>query len=184
MLLESLTPEQRAAFLLHDVFDYRFDEIADIVGTSAANARQLASRARREVEAGRPRFETSAEQRDRLADGFFAAFGEGDVAGLEHLLAEDIELHGDGGGKVPALARAISGRVRVARTMTAWFKAGSKWGKLTLDRVTVNGEPGALLAIEGTVAAVMSLEIADGQIRAIRSIVNPDKLAHVLVARD
>ena len=99
VLLESLTPEQRAAFLLHDVFDYRFDEVAEIVGTSAANARQLASRARREVEARRPRFESSAERRDRLADGFFAAFGEGDVAGLERLLAEDIELHGDGGGE-------------------------------------------------------------------------------------
>ena len=184
VVLESLTPEQRAAFLLHDVFDYRFDEIAEIVGTSTANARQLASRARREVEERRPRFESSVEQRERLADGFFAAFGEGDVAGLEHLLAEDIELHGDGGGKVPALARAISGRVRVAKTMAAWFKAGAKFGKFTLDRVSVNGQPGALLVLEGTVAGVMSLEIADGQIQAIRSLVNPDKLAHVLVARE
>ncbi len=184
VVLESLTPEQRASFLLHDVFDYRFDEIATIVGTSPANARQLASRARREVEARRPRFETSAEQRERLADGFFAAFGEGDVAGLERVLAEDIELHGDGGGKVPALAQPISGRVRVARTMSAWMKAASKWGELSLDRVSVNGQPGALLAVEGTVAAVMSLEIADGQIRAVRSLVNPDKLAHVLVGRE
>ena len=182
VLLESLTPEQRAAFLLHDVFDYRFDEVAEIVGTSAGNARQLASRARREVEARRPRFESSAERRDRLADGFFAAFGEGDVAGLERLLAEDIELHGDGGGKVPALARPISGRVRVARTMSAWMKAAAKWGELTLDRVSVNGQPGALLILEGTVVAVMGLDIADGQIRAIRSLVNPEKLAHVLVA--
>jgi RNA polymerase sigma-70 factor (ECF subfamily) len=182
VLLESLTPEQRAAFLLHDVFDYRFDEIAEIVGTSPANARQLASRARREVEAGRPRFETSAERRERLADGFFAAFGDGDVAGLEHLLAEDIELHGDGGGKVPALARPINGRVRVARTMSAWMKASAKFGELTLDRVSVNGQPGALLMLEGTVAAVMSLDITDGQVRAIRSVVNPEKLAHVLVA--
>jgi RNA polymerase sigma-70 factor (ECF subfamily) len=184
VLLESLTPEQRAAFLLHDVFDYKFDEVAEIVGTSAANARQLASRARREVEERRPRFESSSEQRERLADGFFAAFGEGDIAGLEHLLAEDIELHGDGGGKVPALARAISGRVRVARTMTAWMKAAPKFGELSLERVAVNGQPGALLMIEGTVAAVMSLDITDGQIRTIRSVVNPDKLAHVLVAAD
>jgi RNA polymerase sigma-70 factor (ECF subfamily) len=182
VLLESLTPEQRAAFLLHDVFDYRFDEVAEIVGTSAANARQLASRARREVESRRPRFESSAERRERLADGFFAALGEGDVTGLERLLAEDIELHGDGGGKVPALARPISGRVRVARTLRAWSKAASKWGELTLDRVSVNGQPGALLILEGSVAAVMGLDIRDGQIRAIRSLVNPDKLARVLVA--
>ena len=181
VVLESLTPEQRAAFLVHDVFDYRFDEIASIVGTSTANARQLASRARREVEARRPRFESSVEQRERLADGFFAAFGEGDIAGLERILAEDIELHGDGGGKVPALARPIMGRVRVARTMSAWMKAASGFGELGLDRVSVNGQPGALLIIEGSVAAVMSLEIADGQVQAIRSLVNPDKLARVLV---
>jgi RNA polymerase sigma-70 factor (ECF subfamily) len=180
VLLESLTPEQRASFLLHDVFDYRFDEIADIVGTSAANARQLASRARREIESRRPRFETSAEQRDRLADTFFAAFREGDMGDLERLLAEDVELHGDGGGKVPALARFISGRIRVARTMRAWMKAGAKWGKMDVEQIVVNGQPGAMVTIEGTVLSVIALDIADGQIRSIHSIVNPEKLEHVL----
>ena len=104
-------------------------EVADIVGTSTANARQLASSARREVEARRPRFESSTEQRDRLADSFFAAIGDGELGELEALLADDVELHGDGGGKVPALARFISGRVRVARTMRAWMKAGAKMGE-------------------------------------------------------
>jgi RNA polymerase sigma-70 factor (ECF subfamily) len=179
VLLESLTPEQRAAFLLHDVFDYPFDQVAEIVGTSSANARQLASRARREVEERRPRFESSAERRDRLADEFFAAVGDGDLAGLEALLAEDVELHGDGGGKVPALARAISGRVRVARTMRAWMNAGKKMGEVGLERTLVNGQPGIVVSLDGAILSVMSLEIAEGQIQAIRSIVNPEKLTHL-----
>jgi RNA polymerase sigma-70 factor (ECF subfamily) len=179
VLLESLTPEQRAAFLLHDVFDYPFDEVAEIIDTSSANARQLASRARREVEANRPRFESSAAKRERLADEFFAAVGEGDLSGLEAMLAEDVELHGDGGGKVPALARAISGRVRVARTLRAWVKAGTKWGGFEIERVLVNGQPGVLVSIGGSLTSVMSVEIADGRIQAIRSIVNPEKLSHL-----
>jgi RNA polymerase sigma-70 factor (TIGR02957 family) len=179
VLLESLTPEQRAAFLLHDVFDYPFDEVAKIIDTSPANARQLASRARREVEERRPRFDSSTERRDRLADRFFAAVGEGDLAGLEAMLAQDVELHGDGGGKVPALARPISGRVRAARTLRAWAKAGAKMGEVRLERVGVNGQPGAVFKVDGAVISVMSLEIADGQIQAIRSIVNPEKLTHL-----
>jgi RNA polymerase sigma-70 factor (ECF subfamily) len=179
VLLESLTPEQRAAFLLHDVFDYPFDEVAQIIDTSSANARQLASRARREVEAQRPRFESSAERRERLADQFFAAVGDGNLEGLEALLAEDVELHGDGGGKAPALARPISGRVRAARTLRAWMRAGTKMGEVRIERVAVNGQPGAIVSVEGFLTSVLSLEIADGQIQAIRSIVNPDKLSHL-----
>src|SRR5690349_7729061 len=98
VVLESLSPEQRAALLLHDVFDYGYDEVADIVGTSQDNARQLATRARRHVEERKPRFETSREQREELARRFFAAAQAGDVGGLESLLAHDVELHGDGGG--------------------------------------------------------------------------------------
>ena len=179
VLLESLTPEQRAAFLLHDVFDYPFDEVAQIIDTSSDNARQLASRARREVESQRPRFESSAAKRDRLADQFFAAVGDGDLSGLETLLAEDVEVHGDGGGKAPALARPISGRVRVARTMRAWAKAADKFGELQLERAVVNGQPGAVMYIDGAVFSVMSLEIAEGQIQRIHSVVNPEKLSHL-----
>ena len=105
VLLESLSPEQRAAFLLHDVFDYDYGEVAAIVGKSQDNARQLAARARRLVQERRPRFESSRERRDELARRFFAAVQEGDLGGLESLLAEDVVLQGDGGGKVPALAR-------------------------------------------------------------------------------
>ena len=107
VLLESLSPEQRAVLLLRDVFDYGYGEIAAIVGKSEDNTRQLAARARRHVEERRPRFEASREQRDELARRFFAAAQEGDLGGLEALLAHDVVLHGDGGGKAPALARAV-----------------------------------------------------------------------------
>jgi RNA polymerase sigma-70 factor (TIGR02957 family) len=179
-LLESLSPEQRAAFLLHDVFDYGYDEVAEIVGKSKDNARQLAARARRHVAEGRPRFEASREQRDELARRFFAAAGEGDFDGLETLLAEDVVLHGDGGGKVPALARALFGSRRVARTLSAWFRQGARMPGASLRQVEVNGQPGALmLAGDGGVIGVMALDIDGGQIQGIASIVNPDKLRHV-----
>src|SRR5918996_6454874 len=117
VLLETLSPEQRAVLLLHDVFDYGYQEITAIVGKSEDNVRQLASRARRHAKQRRPRFQTMGEQRDELARRFFAAAEQGDVAGLEALLAHDVELAGDGGGKVPALARPLRGRNRVARTL-------------------------------------------------------------------
>jgi RNA polymerase sigma-70 factor (TIGR02957 family) len=179
VLLESLSPEQRAVFLLHDVFDYGYGEVAEIVGKSEANARQLAARARRRVEEQKPRFEASREQREELADRFFAAAQEGDVAGLEALLADDVVLHGDGGGKVPALARALFGAQRVARTLRAWFRQGAKVPEGEIRRVDVNGQPGAVLMAGGGVVAVMALDIADGRVQGIRSIVNPDKLHHV-----
>jgi RNA polymerase sigma factor (sigma-70 family) len=144
-LLERLSPEQRAAFLLREVFDEPYDRIASIVGTSEANARQLVTRARRHVAERRPRFETSREQRERLADGFFAAAEQGDLAELERLLAHDVELHGDGGGKVPALARVLSGRSRVARTLVNWSRSGWRFANASIRRVDVNGQPGALL---------------------------------------
>ena len=179
VLLESLSPEQRAVFLLHDVFDYGYGEVAEIVGKTEANARQLATRARRHVDEQRPRFEASREEHAELARRFFAAAEEGDVASLEALLADDVVLHGDGGGKVPALARAVFGRSRVARTLGAWFRQGSKVPEPEVREVEVNGQPGALLMTAGRVVSVMALEIADGRVQDIRSIVNPDKLGHV-----
>jgi RNA polymerase sigma-70 factor (TIGR02957 family) len=180
VLLESLSPEQRAAFLLREVFDYPYDEIAAIVGKSEDNARQLVTRARRHVEERRPRYEASREQRDELADRFFAAIGEGDLEPLESLLAEDVVLHGDGGGKVPALARAVHGRAHVARTLRAWVRASARIGVFSVRRVEVNGQPGAItLDSEGRLINVFALDIADGQIQGVNSIVNPDKLGHL-----
>jgi RNA polymerase sigma-70 factor (ECF subfamily) len=180
VLRESLSPEQRAALLLHDVFDYGYPEIAEIVGKSEDNARQLAARARRHVEEGRPRFEASREQREELAKRFFAAVREGDVGALETMLAKDVVLHGDGGGKVPALARALHGSGRVARTLGAWIRQGRRIAGVNLREVEVNGQPGALLlAGDGSLIGVWALDIADGQIQGIRAVVNPDKLSHV-----
>ncbi len=180
VLLESLSPEQRAVLLLRDVFDYGYPEIAGIVGKSEDNVRQLASRARQRVDEGRPRFDASREQRDELARRFFAATQEGDMAALESLLAEDVVLHGDGGGKAPALARSIHGRRRVGRTLLAWMKQGARIAVAGLRPIDVNGQPGAITYDgDNKVISVMALDIADGQIQGIRSIVNPDKLGHL-----
>jgi RNA polymerase sigma-70 factor (TIGR02957 family) len=180
VLLESLSPEQRAVLLLHDVFDYGYAEIAEIVGKSEDNARRLAARARRHVQERRPRFDASAEQRAELARRFFAAAQEGELEALEALLAGDVVLHGDGGGKAPAIARSVHGRRHVARTLRAWMRQGARLPGAALRQVEVNGQPGAvMLAGEGTLVGVMALDIADGQVQAVRSIVNPDKLGHV-----
>jgi RNA polymerase sigma-70 factor (TIGR02957 family) len=180
VLLESLSPEQRAAFLLREVFDYPYDQIARIVGTSQDNARQLVTRARRHVQEGRPRFEASRERREALARRFFAAALDGDLEALEELLAHDVVLHGDGGGKAPALAHPVHGRAKVARTLLAWFRAAARIGGVSLQAAEVNGQPGALLLDpEGRLVTVLAVDVADGQVQAVRSIVNPDKLRHL-----
>jgi RNA polymerase sigma-70 factor (ECF subfamily) len=180
VLLETLSPEQRAVLLLRDVFDYRYSEIAAIVGKSEDNVRQLASRARGQVESRRPRFESSREQRDELARRFFAAAEDGDLAGLEALLAHDVVLTGDGGGKVPALARPLQGRNRVARALANWTKLATRIPGASLRQVEVNGMPGGLLLDgDGLLVGVWSLGISGGQIQSINSVVNPDKLAHL-----
>jgi len=180
VLLESLSPEQRAVLLLHDVFDYDYPQVAAIVGKSEVNARQLASRARRHVEGGRPRFQTTREQRQELGQRFFAAAENGDLAGLEALLAADIEFTGDGGGKAPALATPLRGRSVVAARLVAWMRDDSRLPGISYEFVEVNGEPGALvLDGDGRLVGVISLAIADGQVQAIASIANPDKLGHL-----
>src|SRR5215207_2519829 len=184
VLLESLSPERRAAFLLREVFDEPYDRIAEIVGTSEQNARQLVTRARRHVKeqrGGRVRFQASREQREELATRFFAAAEEGDLQGLEELLAHDVVLHGDGGGKAPAIKRAIHGRARVARTLTAGFaRLQALLGGFTWRREELNGQPGGLVYDrEGRLIGVLILDVAEGQIQGVSSIVNPDKLGHL-----
>jgi RNA polymerase sigma-70 factor (TIGR02957 family) len=180
LLLESLSPEQRAALLLHDVFDYGYDEIGRIVGKTEDNARQLAARARRHLDGRRPRFDASAARRDELARRFFGAARDGDLAGLEALLAKDVVLRGDGGGQVPALARSLHGRSRVARTLVAWARQGARMTGATVEPAGVNGQPGAVLRDgDGRLIGVMALEIADGEVRGVSSIVNPQKLGHI-----
>jgi RNA polymerase sigma-70 factor (ECF subfamily) len=180
VLLETLSPEQRAVLLLHDVFGYEYREITAIVGKTEDNVRQLAARARRHVEQRRPRFETTRERRDELARRFFAAAERGDLAGLEALLAHDVELTGDGGGKVPALARSLRGRARVARALVQWFGVIGRLPGVSLRPAEVNGGPGMLfLDASEAVIGVGALEIVDGQIAGVGSIVNPDKLRHL-----
>jgi RNA polymerase sigma-70 factor (TIGR02957 family) len=180
VLLESLSPEQRAVFLLHDVFDYPYERVAEIVGKSEPATRQLAVRARRHVDERRPRFEASRRQRDELARRFLAATEEGDLEALEELLAADVVLHGDGGGKAPALARPLHGRRRVARTLVTWARQARRFGGVTIRPVEVNGQPGAMFVhSSGKLVSVMSFDVAEGRIQAVRSIVNPDKLRHI-----
>jgi RNA polymerase sigma factor (sigma-70 family) len=180
VLLESLSPEQRAVLLLHDVFDYRYHEIAAIVGKSEDNVRQLAIRARRHVEQCRPRFQSTREQRDELTRRFFAAAEQGDLAALEALLAHDVQLTGDGGGKAPALARTLRGRSRVARAVVNWIRRTGRVAGVSSRLVEVNGGAGALyLDAEQRVIGVVALDVAGGRITSINGIVNPDKLTHL-----
>jgi RNA polymerase sigma-70 factor (TIGR02957 family) len=180
VLLESLTPEQRAAFLLHDVFDYGYGEVAEIVGTSEQNARQLASRARRHVQEGRPRFDPSTQQKEKLAASFFAAAERGDFEALEELLAEDVELHGDGGGLAPAIKQPVFGRAKVAQMFRNWWSLRERMGGIGIRPAVVNGQPGAeYFDAGGRLIGVLGFDIAEGRIQAIRSIINPEKLGHL-----
>jgi RNA polymerase sigma-70 factor (ECF subfamily) len=180
VLLESLSPEQRAVLLLHDVFGYGYPEIAEIVGKTEDNARQLATRARREIRTRRPRFQTTRAQHDELARRFFAAAENGDLAALEALLAHDVELTGDGGGKAPAMARTLRGRARVARTIMAWLTLRARVPEVSMRPVHVNGGPGVVF-VDGQqrMLAVWAIEVSDGAVTHVRSVVNPDKLAHL-----
>jgi RNA polymerase sigma-70 factor (ECF subfamily) len=180
VLMESLSPEQRAVLLLHDVFDYGYPEIAEIVAKSEDNVRQLAARARGHVKRRRPRFQTTKNQRDELARRFFAAAEQGDLAGLEALLAHDVEMTGDGGGKVPAIKKSLRGRSRVARRLAVFIPTVTRLPGVVLRPVDVNGGPGALL-LDGQkrLIGVWALDVTDSQIRSISVIVNPDKLTHL-----
>ena len=180
VLLERLSPEQRAVFLLREVFDYGYDTIAGIVGKSEVACRQLAARARRQVDEERPRFEASRREQDELARRFLAAAQTGDLDGLEALLAHDVALHGDGGGKVRALTEPLFGRRQVARRLLSFMQVARRIAGYSIRRVDVNGHPGALgLDGQRRVLFVISLDIADGQVQGIRGIVNPDKLRHL-----
>ena len=179
VLLERLSPLERAVFVLREVFAFDFPEIASAVGRSEAACRQLAVRARRHVDAGRPRFEADRREREKLAAQFFGALREGDVDGLRKLLAADVQLAGDSGGKTPALPRSIIGAEKVARVLTSFFPWLVRID-VTLEPRQVNGQPGAIFRDrDHKVLFTMTLDLLDGQIQAIRSVSNPDKLRHV-----
>ena len=179
LLLERLSPLERAVFVLREVFGFGFPEIGSAVGRSEAACRQLAVRARRHMDAGRPRFEADRREREELAERFFDALREGDVNGLQKLLAADVQLVGDGGGKAPTLARSIIGAEKAARVLASVFPWLVRID-VTMEPREVNGQPGAIFRDrDDKVLFTLTLDVLDGQIQTIRSVQNPDKLGHV-----
>ena len=179
LLLERLTPLERAVFVLREVFAFPYPEVADAVGRSEAACRQLAARARRHVDLGRPRFDADRREREELAARFFDALRDGDVDALRELLAADVQMVGDGGGKAPAFARAVVGADNVARVLGTLFP-GLTAIEATLERHDLNGDPGAIMRDRGDrIVGTMSLEFLGGRIQTIRSVANPDKLGHL-----
>jgi RNA polymerase sigma-70 factor (ECF subfamily) len=180
VLLETLSPVERAVFLLREVFDYGYDEIAAVVGKSEVNCRQIALRARRQVDARKPRFEASRRRREELARRFFAAVGEGDTEGLIGLLAADVVTYADGGGSPHTFTRPVYGRGRVARLLPGFGTWLEHLGAQEMRFAEVNGQPGALfLGQDGRAVLVVALDIADGLVQAIRAVTNPEKLRHL-----
>jgi RNA polymerase sigma-70 factor, ECF subfamily len=180
VLLETLSPVERAVFLLREVFEYGYDEIAAVVGKSEANCRQIALRARRQVEARKPRFEASRQRREELARRFLAAVDQGDTEGLVGLLAADVVAYADGGGKTQTFRRPLQGRERIARVLLGFGTWRELLGAEEMRFAEVNGQPGALfLGNDGRAVLVVSLDIADGLVQAIRAVTNPEKLRHL-----
>jgi RNA polymerase sigma-70 factor (ECF subfamily) len=179
LLLERLSPVERAVFVLRDVFGFGFPEIASAVGRSEEACRQLAVRARRHMNTGRPRFAADRREREELAARFFDALRDGDVDGLKELLAADVQMIGDGGGKAPAFARAVAGAENVTRLLTSTFPVLARID-VTVEPREVNGQPGAILRDrDGKVINALTLDMLDGRIQTIRSVNSPDKLRHL-----
>ncbi len=178
VLLENLSPVERAVFLLREVFDYDNRQIAEIVGKSEANCRQILARAKRRIDERRPRFEASRERRDELARKFLAACETGDMGELERLLADNVVFYADGGGKV-ASVQPVTGALRVARFMLGITRQLAAAGG-RFDITEVNGQPGArLVDAEGRLGAVLELTIANGHLHELHNVLNPDKLCHL-----
>jgi RNA polymerase sigma-70 factor (ECF subfamily) len=179
VLLERLSPLERAVFVLREVFGFSFAEVSSAVGRSEDSCRQLAVRARRHMDEGRPRFEADRRAREELAGRFFDAFREGDVDALRQLLAADVQMVGDGGGKAPQWARTIVGDLPVARVLATISTRFNRIG-VAVEAHEVNGQPGAILRDrDHQVLNTFVLDVLDGQIQTIRSVINPDKLGHL-----
>ena len=175
VLLEQLTPVERAVFLLHDVFAYDFHEIAGMVGRAEANCRQIARRARQHVQARRPRFDPDPRQHQRLTRQFIAACTRGDLDLLVGTLADDVTFWGDGGGKAAFSApRPLVGAQRVATFILGVLRKVP--GTIRPRPATVNGQPGFIFATEHGLGGVLALDIVDARIQGIRFVANPDKL--------
>ncbi|MFG1946632.1 RNA polymerase sigma-70 factor [Nonomuraea sp. NPDC048826] len=179
LLLERLSPLERAVFVLREVFGFGFDEVASAVGRSEAACRQLAVRARRHMDSGRARFEADRHEREELAGRFFDALREGDVDGLRELLAADVQLIGDSGGNAPLWGQGVFGCDNVARILTAIMEPFARIGG-TMRTHEVNGQPGAIFHDrDGKIINTLAFDVLDGRIQTIRAVLNPDKLRHL-----
>jgi RNA polymerase sigma-70 factor, ECF subfamily len=178
VLLERLTPVERAVFLLREVFEYEYSEIAAVLGQSEVNCRQILRRARQHVSAMRPRFKVSSKKQNDLLQRFLEAMGTGDMEGLVALLSSDVVLHSDGGGKAIAVPNLIHGADNVARGILGGFR---KLLPKTLVRrlARINGEPGVVSYLDGKPYSVFTLDAVDGRVRAIYILTNPEKLSHL-----
>ncbi len=178
LLLERLTPVERAVFLLREVFDYEYDEIAGILNHSEVSCRQILRRARQHIAANRPRFAPSREERADLLKRFLEASSRGDVDGLIALLHKDVVLYADSGGKATAISRPISGTESVARFI---FRAPRKLLPAGLVRqvAEINGQPAIVSYLDGRPHGVFTVEVASGLIRNVFIMANPDKLTHL-----
>jgi RNA polymerase sigma-70 factor (ECF subfamily) len=179
-VLESLSPVERAVYLLREVFGYGYDEVARVVDRTEDNCRQLAARARRHVEAHRPRFAVPRERQEELTERFMQAVETGDDDALVALLAEDAVAYTDGGGKVRASPRPIVGREKVARFLTVTARRGAELTPYTVHHAAINGRPGrVLVGGDGAVLGVIELDLDGDLIRAVHVVNNPDKLGHL-----
>ncbi|HEX6460125.1 MAG TPA: RNA polymerase sigma-70 factor [Thermoleophilaceae bacterium] len=177
VMLETLSPVERAVFLLHDVFGYDYPAVSEAVQKSEQNCRQIAARARRHVEARRPRFDLDERHRRELFDRFLAASESGDTEGLKEILAADVVLYSDGGGKAAAARRPVAGSERVAKLMVGVTRKRARRGRSSWQPATVNGQPGAMqVEPDGSVSAVLTVDVLDGVIQTVRIMRNPDKL--------
>ena len=183
VVLERLSPDQRAVFLLCDVFGYSYDEVAAIIGKTPAACRQLAVRARRHLSEDRPRFDPSRQERDELVRRFVAAAEEGELDDLVEMLAPDVTFTGDGGGKALAFPRPIHGVDSVSKLVRVAFDRVADLG-FQVSRVHVGGQPGMRVHdAEDRTLAIWSFVVTDGLITSIHGVVNPDKLTHLQQSR-
>lgn len=181
LAMERLSPLERAAFLLHDVFDMALTEVATTLGREPAAVRQLASRARKHVQHARPRFTVEASEADRIARAFFTASRDGDADALSALLARDVEIYSDGGGKVIAFRNIVRGIDRALRLFTGLRRKYTSAPTL-LRTATINGLPGYISIDRGDVLQTTALDVRDGRIMGIYIVRNPDKLRHLAAA--
>ncbi len=183
VVLERLSPVERAVFLLREAFGYDYDEIAALVDRTPENCRQLAVRARRHVEAERPRFPVSREHHEELTDRFIRACESGDSEALVGMLAADAVAYTDGGGKVRASPRPIAGAEAIARFLVTTVRRGADLYGYSVRTADVNGRPGRVLYDrDGAVISVLSLDVDEDGIHAVHVVVNPDKLRHIAPA--